>query len=166
MITSNPPAAWAASHHLVEGLTAKAHQQGFIFYYDGQALLAEDVANIATDAMLIIADGLSRSLGLGDFGMGFQILEVPNPVFPLAVVSPPAAENVTDNSAVPFSHIAPFLVEVFDQEVLACANDLSKLYVLALQLLSLPGPVLDRAPSPAPQSAAVSALVNDFDGLL
>ena len=132
--------------------------------FRSEALLAEDVANIATDAMLIMADGLSRSLGLGDFGMAFEVTEVPNPVFPLASRAGNALSEA--RRAASFSHIAPFMVEVFDQEVLACANDLSKLYVLSLQLLALPAPAPSLAPASAPLSAEEASAVRDFDGLM
>lgn len=113
-------------HRLVTGLADQEIKAGLTFCYDGGELHAEEVSHIALPSILCIAQDMSARLGMGDFGLRFELTETPEPVFPLHAVNggTPSATFMT---------LAPLVTEVFDREVRECRHDLARLFEMAAQ---------------------------------
>lgn len=110
-------------------LTGAADQQKLIgaeFLYDGRQLHADDVADLCLMSVLCIAQDTSERLGQGGFGYQFK-LGKPSPVFPL--------EGEAIGVPGRFSQVGPFVLDVFDGEVMECRQDLAYLFQSAAQLL-------------------------------
>lgn len=112
---------------LITGLADQEIVNGREFGYDGQALYADDVADIGLPSILCIAQELSGRLGQGGLGYRFEIKDKPNPVFPLYAIPGDAAPA--------FFKVSPFVMEVFQGEVLDCRMDLALLFETAAQLV-------------------------------
>ncbi|WP_323025750.1 hypothetical protein [Castellaniella sp.] len=112
---------------LMTGLADQKIKDGSEFYYDGGALYATDVAEISLPCALVLADALSRRLGMGGSGHEFEI-GPPNPVFPVCA---------TQVQARPFLEVAPFVTEIFESVVMDVRHDLSRIYAFAARQLGL-----------------------------
>lgn len=112
---------------LMTGLADQKIKNGEEFLYGGGRLFASDVAEIALPCALVLADSLSRHLGMGGSGYEFE-LGAPNPVFPVhAVAVEPRG----------FMEVAPFLAEVFESAVFHFRHDLTQVYALAANYMGL-----------------------------
>ncbi|ANN80868.1 hypothetical protein BAU07_26465 (plasmid) [Bordetella flabilis] len=108
---------------LMTGLADQKIKAGANFIYDGGRLFASDVAEIALPCALVMADSLSRRLGMGGCGYEFE-LGAPNPVFPVhAIPVKPRA----------FSEVAPYVTDVFEGVIFHLRHDLVRVYALAVE---------------------------------
>lgn len=112
---------------LITGLADQKIKDGAEFFYDGGALHAIDVAEIALPCTLVLADALSRRLGVGGSGHAFEI-GAPNPVFPVC------ATQVQPRQ---FLEVAPFVTEIFENVVVEVRHDLSRVYAFAARQMGL-----------------------------
>lgn len=113
---------------LVLGLADQEIKAGRGFKYDGGAMYADDMAEVALPSILCIAQDLSSRLGLGDFGYRFELQAgCSNPMFPLCAIS--------ERQPPQFFEIAPFITEVFDGEVMDCRHDIALLFESAAKLI-------------------------------
>lgn len=120
------------------GLADQEIRQGKDFLYDGGRLHADEVADLMLPSVVCIAQELSNRLGLGGFGYRFALGANTSHGFPLSMDWMP-----DDTAAKRFFEIAPFVVEVFEGEVIDCRLDLARLFESAVRLLQ-PDFSLDR----------------------
>lgn len=111
---------------LVIGLADQQIKKGQEFYYDGGRLFADEVADVTLPSLLCLAQHMSERVGLGSFGYQFELGEV-NPVFPLRV------QRVGTAS---FFQVAPFVLEIFDSDLLECRSDLAMFFERAAKLVT------------------------------
>ena len=112
---------------LVTGLATVEVDKGNEFYYQGSKLYPDEVADLMLPSIVCIAQDVSARIGLGDFGYRFDIGSGSPTSFPLMMT------RVDDKKR--FFEIAPFVVEVFDAEVVECRHDLVKLFESAARLV-------------------------------
>lgn len=112
---------------LVTGLANEAGRAGDDFYYDGSKLYPDELADLMLPSILCIAQDLSQRLGLGDFGLKFEVGQGTPSSFPLLMQR--------EHDGKRFFEIAPFVVEVFDGEVMECRHDLVRLFESAARLV-------------------------------
>lgn len=108
---------------LMTGLADQKIKDGAEFYYDGGALYATDVAEISLPCTLVLADALSRRLGMGGSGHEFEIGS-PNPVFPVRATLVQPRQ---------FLEVAPFVTEIFESVIVDVRHDLSRIYAFAVR---------------------------------
>lgn len=123
---------------LMTGLADQKIKDGVGFFYGGGRLYAADVAEIALPCTLVLADALSRRLGMGGSGYEFEI-GAPNPVFPVHAVKVQPRQ---------FFEVAPFVTEIFEAAILDVRHDLSRVYAFAARQMGL---VLEDDVRPAPE---------------
>lgn len=112
---------------LVTGLATVEIDKGNEFFYQGSKLYPDEVADLMLPSIVCIAQDVSARIGLGDFGYRFDIGSGSPTSFPLVMT------RVDDKKR--FFEIAPFVVEVFDAEVVECRHDLVKLFESAVRLV-------------------------------
>jgi len=112
---------------LVTGFADQKIKEGETFVYGGGRLFATDVAEIALPCTLVLADSLSRRLGMGGSGYEF-VLGEPNPIFPVHAVQVQPRQ---------FLEVAPYVAEVFESAVFQLRHDLSQVYVLAASAMGI-----------------------------
>lgn len=109
------------------GMADQEIRAGKDFLYDGGKLHADEVADLMLPSVVCIAQDLSDRLGLGAFGYRFTLgASVP-------VGFPVSMERVADDKR--FFEVAPFVVEVFEGEVMDCRLDLARLFESAARLV-------------------------------
>lgn len=111
-----------ALRRLVCGMADQDIKNDKPFFYDGGALLAEDVAALGMPSILCLADRLSVNLGLGTLGYRFALDGGDDDGFPLQ------AERLSTGARPPFATVAPVLYEVFMSDVRDCRLDLARLF--------------------------------------
>ena len=112
---------------LLTGLVDQAIKDGKTFEYDSVALRADEVADLSLPSVLCIAQDMSVRVGMGDLGYRFSVGAPEISHFPLAM------EAVGEEKQ--FLEIAPFVLEVFEGEVMDCQHDLALLFEGAVRLL-------------------------------
>jgi len=112
---------------LLIGMADQEIRAGKDFFYDGGKLYPDEVADLMLPSVACIAQDLSDRLGFGVFGYRFTFSASVPVGFPLLM------ERVTDDKR--FFEVAPFVVEVFDGEVMDCHHDLARLFESAARLL-------------------------------
>lgn len=122
---------WQSLSKLVEGLAEADQRQGSdsLFMYDGMRIHPEDVADMLLPSMLCLAQGVSRYVGMGEFGYEFKIEPdtSASAAFPLSAT--PSGEIA------PFHRIAPFVLEVFDSYVLENRMNVARVFEAAAQMI-------------------------------
>ena len=111
---------------LMVGLADQDIKVGQGFRYDGGALMADDVAEIGYASILCLAQHLAERLGMESFGYEFTVGDA-NPVFPLHVKA--------SGQAKAFLCVAPFVQDVFFNEVRECRHDLALVFERAMRTL-------------------------------
>ena len=116
---------------LVIGMADQEILAGKDFFYDGGKLHADEVADLMLPSVVCIAQDLSDRLDLGSFGYRFNLGASDSTAFPLSM------ELVADGSVATkrFFEVAPFVVEVFEGEVVDCRLDLARLFESAARLV-------------------------------
>ena len=117
---------------LLIGMSDQAIRAGNPFTYDGGVLHADEVADLTLPSVVCIAQELSDRLGLDGFGYRFALVGSNAAGFPLTM------ERVIEDAAAGrkrFFEIAPFVVEVFEGEVMDCRHDLAKLFESAARIV-------------------------------
>lgn len=112
---------------LVTGLAAEKIDGGDDFFYQGSKLYPDEVADLMLPSIVCIAQDVAARIGLGGFGFRFEIGPGTPTSFPLMM----SREDDTKR----FFEVAPFVVEVFDAEVVECRHDLVKLFESAARLV-------------------------------
>lgn len=112
---------------LVTGLAAEEIGKGREFFYQGSKLYADEVADLMLPSIVCIAQDVAAHVGLGGFGFRFAIGQGSPSSFPL--------EMTREDDAKRFFEVAPFIVEVFEAEVVECRHDLVKLFESAARLV-------------------------------
>ena len=112
------------------GLADQEIRAGKDFLYDGGKLHADEVADLMLPSVVCIAQDLSDRLGMGSFGYRFTLGASEPGGFPLVM-----ERVVGDKSDKRFFEIAPFVMEVFEGEVIDCRLDLARLFESAARLL-------------------------------
>lgn len=119
--------SWESLNTLVTGLAEKEFEKGESFLYGGARLFPEEVADMLLPSILCLAQGISRYVGMGEFGYDFGFVKGTSAAFPLcATPTAPLA---------PFHLVAPFVVEVFDTYVLEGRADVARVFEAAAQTL-------------------------------
>jgi hypothetical protein len=126
-----PDALTRQLKRLVIGMADQEILAGRDFFYDGGRLHADEVADLMLPSVVCIAQDLSDRLELGSFGYRFKLGASDSAAFPLTM------EFVADGSvdAKRFFEVAPFVVEVFEGEVVDCRLDLARLFESAARLV-------------------------------
>lgn len=120
--------SWESLNSLVTGLAEAEFGRGNgPFLYDGARLFPEDVGDMLLPSILCLAQGVSRYVGMGEFGYEYRIEQDADSAFPLVAKAngKPAA----------FHLVAPFVVEVFDSYVLENRADVARVFEAAAQNL-------------------------------
>lgn len=112
---------------LLTGLATVEVDKGNEFFYQGSKLYPDEVADLMLPSVLCIAQDVSVRVGLGDFGYRFEIGHGSPASLPLTMTR--------ESDRKRFFEVAPFVVEVFDGEVVECRHDLVKLYESAARLV-------------------------------
>ncbi|MEM8515085.1 hypothetical protein RCH14_004445 [Massilia sp. MP_M2] len=112
---------------LVTGLATEEIGKGNDFFYGGSKLYPDEVADLMLPSIVCIAQDVAARVGLGGFGFVFRIGQGSPSSFPLVM------EREDDTKR--FFEIAPFVVEVFEAEVVECRHDLVKLFESAARLV-------------------------------
>jgi len=116
----------AGLRRLVIGLADQDIKVGQGFSYDGGVLVADDVAEIGFASIVCLAQNVSTQLGMG--GLGYRLeIGAANPVFPL--------HAVPEGDAPLFMAAAPFVTDVFMNDVRECRHDLALLFERAARVL-------------------------------
>lgn len=123
----NEPELELQLRRLIIGLTDQEIRNGHEFLYDNGMLYADDVAEIAFSSILCLSQALAKQTGMADFSYIFTLEEPANPVFPLQITGPTLKVN--------FFQIAPFIVEIFDKEVMSFRQDLTLLFEQAAKII-------------------------------
>jgi len=110
---------------LVTGLSDQEMNKGRIFRYDGGDLYADEVAIIMLPSILCKAHELAGRCGMR-LGYHFYFAAA-NPVFPLH------ARRDTDDQG--FFECAPFVMEVFESQLLEHTSDLARFFERAAALI-------------------------------
>ena len=101
--------------------------RGEQFVYDGARLYPEDVADMLLPSILCLAQGVSRYVGMGEFGYDYALDPETTEAFPLA--ASPVGQIA------PFHRIAPFVVEAFDSYVIENRADIARVFEVAVQTI-------------------------------
>jgi hypothetical protein len=114
---------------LLTGLAEREIQAGKEFTYQDGKLYADEVADLMLPSVMCIAQDLSERLGVGTFGFQFTLNMAERNALPLTMTS--------DGNSVArhFAEVSPFVVEVFDGELMDCRTDLSRLLETAARLV-------------------------------
>lgn len=117
----------AQLQRLLTGLADQEKLSGTRFLYDGAELYPDEVADLLLPSVLCLAQGLAQRLGLGDWGYRFS-LGAPEAIgFPLLVAH---------HGPHPlFLEVAPWVTQVFCGQLLACRNDVARLFETAARLV-------------------------------
>lgn len=118
---------WDSLNTLVLGLAEEEFGKGEQFLYDGARLFPEDVADMLLPSILCLAQGVSRYVGMGEFGYDYGFDKGAKSAFPLYAA--PSAQLA------PFHLVAPFVVEVFDSYVMESRADIARVFEAAAQTL-------------------------------
>ncbi len=113
---------------LLTGLADQAILSQQDIVYEGSALHADEVCDLLFPSVMCMAQALSQRLGTRPFGLSFEIAPSASG-FPLAMRSTGAFEERT------FSDIAPYVVEIFDGEVMLCRGDIAHVYEAAARIV-------------------------------
>lgn len=119
--------SWDSLNTLVSGLAEAEFGRGEQFVYDGARLYPEDVADMLLPSILCLAQGVSRYVGMGEFGYDYGLDAETKDAFPLSAF--PAGKIA------PFHRIAPFVVEAFDSYVLENRADIARVFEAAAQTI-------------------------------
>lgn len=120
--------SWESLNTLVSGLAEAEFGRGEQFVYDGARLYPEDVADMLLPSILCLAQGVSRYVGMGEFGYGYGLeLGGTKEAFPLT--ASPVGQIA------PFHRIAPFVVEAFDSYVVENRADIARVFEAAAQTI-------------------------------
>jgi len=120
-------AQWESLSTLVSGLAEAEFERGKQFLYGGAPIFSEDVADMLLPSILCLAQGVSRYVGMGEFGYEYKFDLDTKEAFPL-VASP-------SGQMAPFHLVAPFVVEVFESYVLANHANVARVFEAAAQTL-------------------------------
>jgi hypothetical protein len=112
---------------LLTGLAEEEVRAGKEFSYDGATLHSDEVSDLLLPSVLCIAQDLSDRVGLNRWGYHFDIVAGTGIGFPLAMKC--------EHSQRCFLEVAPFVVEVFDSELMDCHADLARLFEAAARLI-------------------------------
>ncbi len=121
--------SWDSLNTLVSGLAEDEFGKGGQFVYDGARLYPEDVADMLLPSILCLAQGVSRYVGMGDFGYEYGFEPESKEAFPLV------ARASVEAGLAPFHRVAPFVVEVFDSYVMENRADIARVFEAAAQIL-------------------------------
>lgn len=117
----------AQLQRLLTGLADQEILAGAQFLYDDATLYPDEVADLLLPSVLCLAQELSCRLGMGTWGYTFM-LGAPEAVgFPL-LVSAPAGGPL-------FLEVAPFATHVFTEQLMACRDDVARLFEAAARLV-------------------------------
>lgn len=117
----------AQLQRLLTGLADQETLAGAQFLYDGATLYPDEVADLLLPSVLCLAQDLSRRLGMGTWGYAFA-LGAPEAVgFPLLVRAPARGPL--------FLEVAPFATQVFTVQLMACRDDVARLFEAAARLV-------------------------------
>ena len=119
--------SWESLNTLVSGLAEAEFGRGEQFVYDGARLYPEDVADMLLPSILCLAQGVSRYVGMGEFGYDYALDPETTEAFPLA--ASPVGQIA------PFHRIAPFVVEAFDSYVIENRADIARVFEVAVQTI-------------------------------
>lgn len=119
---------WGALTTLVSGLAEREAAQGTQFLYGGARLFPEDVADMLLPSVVCLAQGVSRYVGMGEFGYSYKLDSASTEAFPLVAERSPA-------KLAPFHVMAAFAVEVFDSYVLEHRADVARVFEAAAQTI-------------------------------
>ena len=119
--------SWESLNTLVAGLAEAEFGRGEQFVYDGARLYPEDVADMLLPSILCLAQGVSRYVGMGEFGYDYALDPETTEAFPLA--ASPVGQIA------PFHRIAPFVVEAFDSYVIENLADIARVFEVAVQTI-------------------------------
>ena len=119
--------SWESLNTLVSGLAEAEFGRGEQFVYDGARLYPEDVADMLLPSILCLAQGVSRYVGMGEFGYDYALDPETTEAFPLA--ASPVGQIA------PFHRIAPFVVEAFDSDVIENRADIARVFEVAVQTI-------------------------------
>lgn len=119
--------SWESLNTLVAGLAEAEFGRGEQFVYDGARLYPEDVADMLLPSILCLAQGVSRYVGMGEFGYDYALDPETTEAFPLA--ASPVGQIA------PFHRIAPFVVEAFDSYVIENRADIARVFEVAVQTI-------------------------------
>ena len=119
--------SWDSLNTLVSGLAEAEFGRGEQFVYDGARLYPEDVADMLLPSILCLAQGVSRYVGMGEFGYDYALDPETTEAFPLA--ASPVGQIA------PFHRIAPFVVEAFDSYVIENRADIARVFEVAVQTI-------------------------------
>ena len=119
--------SWESLNTLVSGLAEAEFARGEQFMYDGARLYPEDVADMLLPSILCLAQGVSRYVGMGEFGYDYALDPETTEAFPLA--ASPVGQIA------PFHRIAPFVVEAFDSYVIENRADIARVFEVAVQTI-------------------------------
>lgn len=112
---------------LLIGLTDQEILKGNQFFYDGGALYADEVGSLMLPSVLCIAQDVASRVGMGSLGFGFELTAGGSSGdLPLAM---------RQQGEVAFVKVAAFVVEVFDNEMMECRNDMARLFETAAKLI-------------------------------
>lgn len=110
---------------LITGLADQEMNKGRIFKYDGGELYPDEVAIIMLPSILCKAHEVAGRCGMA-LGYHFYFAAA-NPVFPLH------ARRDTDDQS--FFECAPFVMEVFEHQLLEHSSDLARFFEIAAILI-------------------------------
>ena len=119
--------SWESLSTLISGLAEAEFGRGEQFVYDGARLYPEDVADMLLPSILCLAQGVSRYVGMGEFGYDYALDPETTEAFPLA--ASPVGQIA------PFHRIAPFVVEAFDSYVIENRADIARVFEAAVQTI-------------------------------
>ena len=119
--------SWESLNTLVAGLAEAEFGRGEQFVYDGARLYPEDVADMLLPSILCLAQGVSRYVGMGEFGYDYALDPETTEAFPLA--ASPVGQIA------PFHRIAPFVVRAFDSYVIENRADIARVFEAAVQTI-------------------------------
>jgi len=113
---------------LLIGLVDQEIIKGKEFVYDSGKLYADEVADLMLPSVLCLASDVAVRLGLGSLGYQFSLAQSAADGLPLVMQRA--------DGAVAFSKVAPFVVEIFDGEMMDCRLDLARLFETAARLVN------------------------------
>lgn len=117
----------AQLQRLLTGLADQETLSGTRFLYDGAELYPDEVADLLLPSVLCLAQGMAQRLGFGDWGYRFSLGEPEAIGFPLLVAH---------HGAQPlFLEVAPWVTQVFCGQLLACRDDVVRLFETAARLV-------------------------------
>ena len=119
--------SWESLNTLVAGLAEAEFGRGEQFVYDGARLYPEDVADMLLPSILCLAQGVSRYVGMGEFGYDYALDPETTEAFPL--------DASPVGQIAPFHRIAPFVVEAFDSYVIENRADIARVFEAAVQTI-------------------------------